>query len=230
MTSIQLPTTCKQLTHDNFKDDPATIPNTSTIDLKSHRGTFLLITDVEGPLTRDITVDPVQIDEEAIVFATVDDTETGGSNIEVTAYFDGSYYREMVAVDGAYDEVIEDVRGSIPAYPTTGVYEIFVTGWDEAGNEGNEESALLAVYDPDGGFVTGGGWIWSPAGAYSDDQSLEGKANFGFVSRYQKGATEPTGQTEFVFKVADFNFHSSSYDWLVVIEINNTLQRAYSSN
>ncbi len=26
----------------------------------------------------------------------------------------------------------------------------------------------------------------------------------------------PTGQTEFVFKAGDLNFHSSSYDWLVI--------------
>jgi hypothetical protein len=75
---------------------------------------------------------------------------------------------------------------------------------------------LLVTYDPEGGFVTGGGWIWSPLGAYTANTSLEGKANFGFVSKYKKGATVPTGQTEFQFKVADLNFHSSSYEWLAI--------------
>ncbi len=72
------------------------------------------------------------------------------------------------------------------------------------------------VYDPSGGFVTGGGWINSPAGAYIADETLTGKANFGFVSKYKKGATAPTGKTEFQFKAGDLNFHSSSYDWLVI--------------
>ena len=45
---------------------------------------------------------------------------------------------------------------------------------------------------------------------------MTGKANFGFVSKYQKGATVPTGETEFQFKVANLNFHSTSYDWLVI--------------
>ncbi len=67
-----------------------------------------------------------------------------------------------------------------------------------------------------GDFVTGGGWIDSPAGAYTIDPSLTGKANFGFVSKYQKGATVPTGSTEFQFKVADLNFHSDTYQWLVI--------------
>ena len=64
--------------------------------------------------------------------------------------------------------------------------------------------------------MTGGGWINSPEGAYAADPSLTGKANFGFVSKYKKGAKVPTGQTEFNFNVADLNFHSDSYEWLVV--------------
>ena len=76
--------------------------------------------------------------------------------------------------------------------------------------------ALLAVYDPTAGFVTGGGWIYSEAGFYSTNPSAEGKATFGFVSKYKKGATVPTGNTEFQFKAGDLNFHSDSYDWLVI--------------
>ena len=34
--------------------------------------------------------------------------------------------------------------------------------------------------------------------------------------RARKGATVTTGQTEFQFQAAGFNFHSSSYYWLVV--------------
>ena len=74
----------------------------------------------------------------------------------------------------------------------------------------------MVVYDPDGGFVTGGGWIDSPEGAYTADETLSGKANFGFVSKYKKGATVPTGNVEFQFKVGDLNFHSNDFDWLVV--------------
>lgn len=46
--------------------------------------------------------------------------------------------------------------------------------------------------------------------------SLKGKANFGFVSKYKKGATVPIGQTEFRFKAGDLNFHSDNYQWLVI--------------
>jgi hypothetical protein len=53
-------------------------------------------------------------------------------------------------------------------------------------------------------------------GACAVDPWLTGKATFGFVSKYKKGADAPTGQTEFQFKVADLNFHSDSYQWLVI--------------
>ena len=72
--------------------------------------------------------------------------------------------------------------------------------------------AYLAVYDPTGGFVTGGGWINSPAGAYRANPSLTGKANFGFVSKYKKGSNIPDGNTEFQFHEGNLNFSSSSYD------------------
>lgn len=75
---------------------------------------------------------------------------------------------------------------------------------------------LLVVFDPSAGFVTGGGWISSPAGAYSADPTAIGRANFGFVSKYKKGANVPDGSTEFVFNAGGLNFHSSAYEWLVV--------------
>jgi len=78
------------------------------------------------------------------------------------------------------------------------------------------EHVFIAVYDPSAGFVTGGGWIDSPAGAYVPDPTLYGKANFGFVSKYKKGQSIPDGNTEFQFKAGDLNFHSSNYEWLVI--------------
>jgi len=107
--------------------------------------------------------------------------------------------------------------GATPVYSyiTAGIYDVCLTVND--GYIDSEPGCTLAVvYDPEGGFVTGGGWIWSPAGAYVADPTLGGKATFGFVSKYKKGTTEPTGNTEFQFHVADLNFTSTSYDWLVV--------------
>jgi hypothetical protein len=100
-------------------------------------------------------------------------------------------------------------------FASPGVYTITVTVNDPSTGV-SQPFEFAVVYDPNGGFVTGGGWINSPAGAYVANPNLTGKATFGFVSKYQKGATIPTGETEFQFKAGNLNFHSSTYQWLVV--------------
>jgi hypothetical protein len=66
------------------------------------------------------------------------------------------------------------------------------------------------------GFVTGGGWINSPEGAYTANSSLTGKSNFGFNCKYQQGGGIPTGEIEFNFKEANLKLHGTSYEWLVI--------------
>jgi hypothetical protein len=110
---------------------------------------------------------------------------------------------------------------AVQSFATAGVYRVTLTVRDGCGGSSSASTvdgltALVVIYDPGAGFVTGGGWINSPAGAYASDPTLTGKANFGFVSKYQPGATTPSGQTEFHFKVAGLNFHSATYEWLVV--------------
>lgn len=103
------------------------------------------------------------------------------------------------------------------AYTSAGIYTVCLTVTDDDGGADTECSAnYVVVYDPSAGFVTGGGWISAPAGSYPADPSVSGPGRFGFVSKYQKGATTPVGNTEFQFQAGDLNFHSSSYDWLVI--------------
>ena len=104
-----------------------------------------------------------------------------------------------------------------------GVYTVKITVTDDDSGS-DSESIQVVIYDPSAGFVTGGGWIHSAAGAYKANAALEGKATFGFVSKYQKGATIPTGNTEFVFHAGSFNFHSSNYQWLVVNAVGTRAQ------
>jgi hypothetical protein len=102
------------------------------------------------------------------------------------------------------------------SYSEPGVYTVILTLTDLCGESVSSVYQYIVVYDPEGGFVTGGGWINSPAGASIQYPDAVGKANFGFVSRYKKGATVPTGNTEFQFKAGYLNFNSYVYDWLVI--------------
>ena len=183
--------------------------------------------DDQGPVTWNVVANPnvAMFGGSVALTANVDDTTEGGSTIASAEYnLDGGSWTPMTAQDGTFDEISEDVSANFTAPSAVGVYNLCVRGTDAVGNVGNQECIMLVVYDPSAGFVTGGGWIDSPAGAYVPDPSLEGKANFGFVSKYKKGAEVPTGQTEFKFEVADLDFHSSSYDWLVVNQAGTNAQ------
>lgn len=87
---------------------------------------------------------------------------------------------------------------------------------DDNGSEAGAAYVFFLVLEGSATFVTGGGWIDSPPGAYVADPSVSGKANFGFVSRRQKGQNTPTGNTKFQFQAADLNFRSDTHESLVI--------------
>lgn len=102
-------------------------------------------------------------------------------------------------------------------YSSAGIYTICVTVTDDDGGADNEcAESYVVVNDPSAGFITGGGWIDAPAGSFPAEPSASGPVRFGFVSKYQKGATTPSGSTEIQFRAGGLNFHSSAYEWLVV--------------
>jgi len=112
------------------------------------------------------------------------------------------------------------VRGTY-TFTSTGVYAVKMNVKDASGATGTADAvdgvnALVAIYDPDGGYVTGGGWLESPAGAYHANPSLAGKVSFGFVSKYLKNATNPKGETQFDFKLAGLSFNALNFDYLVI--------------
>jgi hypothetical protein len=102
-------------------------------------------------------------------------------------------------------------------YTSVGVYRIALNVTDDDGGYDNESlESYVVVYNPDSGFVTGGGWIIALPGSYPADPTLSGRCNFGFVSKYKKGQSTPEGNTEFQFQAGNLNFHSHTYDWLVI--------------
>lgn len=141
-----------------------------------------------------------------------------GTPVTVTATFQGGTTTTAIVTwgDGTADTVAV-VNGAVTAthaYPTTGLYPVTVTSGGLSATP--TAATYVPVYDPAGGFVTGGGWIASPAGAYRADPSLTGKSTFGFVAKAKPGRVTPDGNTEFQFHGTRFNFKSRSYEWLVV--------------
>ncbi|PKP57623.1 hypothetical protein CVT91_10200 [Candidatus Atribacteria bacterium HGW-Atribacteria-1] len=157
----------------------------------------------------DITIDPNLVEQGTVIEIKATYTGTKWITAEIS-WGDGSTAPGTVSTSDGI------VTGS-HTYAEAGVYTVTLTITDYCDKLSNYmEFQYVVVYDPSAGFVTGGGWIDSPEGAYVANPSLTGKATFGFVSKYKKGATVPTGNTEFQFKAGDLNFHSDSYDWLVI--------------
>jgi hypothetical protein len=155
--------------------------------------------------------------------------QPAGSSITVTANFTdvGTQDTHVCSVnwdDGTTSNgTVTEANGSgtctaSHTYAAAGVNSVIVTITDD--DTGTASRAIdlqfVVIFDPGAGFITGGGWIMSPAGACQltpGCATATGKANFGFVSKYKKGSNVPDGQTEFQFQAGDINFHSSDYDY-----------------
>lgn len=105
-------------------------------------------------------------------------------------------------------------------YLDEGEYPVVVAVRDDAGEIGSGATIhVVEGAEPTRAFLTGGGWVASAAGSCtltSACESAGGKASFGLVARYHKGAATPSGETTVSFPAARLTFRSSSYDWLVV--------------
>lgn len=213
--------------------DPSTVPADDVLNADGAGQTRTAsVDDLAGNSATAVSAPAVNLDKtaptaSAPVFTVNPKATNQTTNMTVTAgdslsgVAGGEYFLENDPGQGNATPLLLSADGTrltrtLGTTLSPGVYTIGVRSVDRAGNWSAVATELLVVYDPSGGFVTGGGHINSPAGAYAADPSATGKATFGFVSKYQKGASAPTGSTEFQFQAGNLNFASSSYEWLVV--------------
>jgi len=160
-----------------------------------------------------LPVAPIAMNTTVTASATFTDHGTLDSHRAVWTWGDGT-------TSGATaTETVGSGTGSVSGthtYTASGVYTVSLTISDADGSSGTNSFQFVVVYDPSAGFLTGGGWINSPSGAYAADAGATGKASFGFVSKYQRGATVPSGNTQFQFEAGNLDFHSTAYQWMVI--------------
>ncbi|SDS08715.1 MBG domain-containing protein [Gramella sp. MAR_2010_147] len=170
---------------------------------------------VDGTLTvNGVIIDasassnPIQLGTTATLSAQVTPAVAGVSVTFILSEYNntntGTFAQSYTATTGSNGIATVDVA-NLPS----DVYKVTAV----AGGGCSESEAYLPVYDPNGGFVTGGGWIQSPGTAM--ESGATGKANFGFNAKYKNGKnnmTEVDGNTNFQFQAGDLHLKSISHD------------------
>ena len=154
-------------------------------------------------------------------------TPVGSANIIVAAVFtDTPGQGHTCTIDwgdgsgpdagGVIEPTLTDPGSCIGAhlYTAVGVYVVSITITDPCDESATAVHQYAVIYDPEGGFVTGGGWFDSPPGACAPNPVLSGRANFGFVAKHLKGHL--AGETHLRFIMAGFRFDADSCEWLAI--------------
>ncbi|MFZ5920951.1 MAG: BMP family ABC transporter substrate-binding protein [Chloroflexota bacterium] len=141
-------------------------------------------------------LEPVQIGQTTMATATFADPDPGDTHTALWDWGDGLSTTLLAT---------PPTVSAFHNYTTSGVYTVTVTITDAAGASDTGAFQYVVIYDPSGGFVTGGGWFIDPASG--------AKAHFGFNPKYHKDGTLK-GETE--FKLDGLKFKSVTHDWLII--------------
>ncbi len=132
----------------------------------------LTVTDEAGESAADTIVVTVANAAPVVTGVTVPATPVAiGTSVTATATFTDAGTADAHMARWTWDDnsapTVGVVTGSTVsgthAYTSAGVYEVTMTVTDDDGGAGTGTAqAFVVAYDPNGGFVTGGGWITSP--------------------------------------------------------------------
>lgn len=78
-------------------------------------------------------------------------------------------------------------------------------------NAPNTDPLVLTVYQPNGSYATGGGWIVDPSGSHG---------NFGFVVRYTSSGNVQ-GHAVYIYRVGGLDYMIKSNAWIGLAIIGN---------
>jgi Leucine-rich repeat (LRR) protein len=157
------------------------------------------------PVIQDLTLSS-QAKQGVVVTASANHTD---NNLVVATYNWGDGSSTVAIITGS------QIKGS-HVYSQAGFYNVTLTIEDACGKTDTETYNDMAIYNPCNGFVTGGGYITTPKGAYSDNTTLTGKSNYGFEVKYEKNSTVPTGEFNFHFNAAKLKVKATSFEWLMI--------------
>jgi len=162
-------------------------------------------------ITNEIPViEAISISEEPnLVTSTVEARATyTDNNLSLATWYWG---------DGTSSEgyIENNVIYSDHRYSAPGLYQVSLKVTDKCDESTTYiHDKYVVVYDPDAGFVTGGGWFTSPADSNTKKSKHKVKANFGFVARYKKNSNTPKGSIN--FREGNIKFKSTGLQYMVI--------------
>jgi hypothetical protein len=131
---------------------------------------------------------------------------------------------DNTTVKGTVTEPTATKNGKVTGsykFTVPGIYKLQMNTKDQNNvvsyaNTSGDLEAIIVIYDPNGGYTYGGGYFNSPAGAVTSNASATGKGSYGFSVNYFKGATYPKGETQFDFKVGEFEFNALNFEYMSI--------------
>ncbi len=131
---------------------------------------------------------------------------------------------DNTTVKGTVTEPTATKNGKVTGsykFTAPGVYKLQMNTKDQNNvvsyaNTSGDLEAIIVIYDPSGGYTHGGGYFNSPAGAVTSNGLATGKGSYGFSVNYFKGATYPKGETQFDFKVGEFEFNALNFEYMSI--------------
>lgn len=111
--------------------------------------------DTQPPKILAVVLDPVIVylsspQTTVQLTATIDDNSTGKSLVMLASYtVDGGPSTNMYALDGTFDETIEDVTADVPITMVVGQYQVCVYGIDSEDNANTTGSCTLLTVEDD---------------------------------------------------------------------------------
>jgi PKD repeat protein len=148
----------------------------------------------------------------------------GGASVPITTTFTdpGTLDTHMASLDCGAGVTVQSQapNGAVSGtctFTSAGVYVVRLTVTDDdGGSDTKRSSGQVVIYDPNAGWITGGGWINSPANACPSSGGAAGKLSFSFASKYESASSPPTGNADFKLNQGKLDFHGTSLDWMVV--------------
>jgi len=194
---------------DNVVHTGTTTVTWTATDLHGNKQTFTQIVTVTNaaPVVNSVVASESTVALGTAALLTISYTDDN-VNEAIVDWGDASAPTVYAAPSGTFDVTHN--------YPVAGTYIVNITLRDLCGASTSSAYESIVVFDPQAGWVKGGGWFQSPEGAYRKNLLAKGRANFSFDAQYNEYSNEPAGSVNFTFSAEGLKFRSTALDMLLI--------------